>query len=86
MSIVGHVVRTRLYTFDDGEFSFHTAFQGVGMETSTVTFRSRMDTWPSITAANAGIEYKRLLGATDHEIAKWLEAHPQFRVKQVKEV
>ena len=86
MIIVGHVTKTRLYTFADGVFSFHTAFNGSGMESTAITFRSPMTVWPSITAADRGIEYKLLLGATDHEIERWLDENPKHRVLKVTNI
>ena len=86
MSIVGHVVHTRIYTFEDGVFSFHTAFNGSGMESTAITFRSPMTVWPSITAADRRIEYKLLLGATTHEIERWLDENPEHKVIKVSKV
>ena len=80
---VGEIEKTHTFIFDDGEFSFHTAFQGGGSETTVRTFRSRMDTWPAVRAAAKGIKYRLLLGITAEEIAEWLEGHPQLPVRKV---
>ncbi len=80
MTLVGHVVETKTFSFADGVFSFHTAFNGSGTEITTTTFRSRMTVWPSLTAARSGITYKLLLGATDDEIEQWLDENKDHQV------
>ena len=85
MTKVGEVAKTHTFVFDDGEFSFHTAFDGLGMETTTRTFRSSMDTWPSVRAAAKGITYRLLLNSTAREIAEWMEAHPHLPIRKVIE-
>lgn len=86
MTIIGHIIKTKIYTFTDGRYSFHTAFQDSGLKAVVTTFRSRMDTWPSLTATKKGIEYKLLLGATDHEIKEWINARPNKRVLKVENI
>lgn len=81
---VGEVARFYWYDFDDGTFSFHTAHLVDSDE--TVTFRSRMDTWASVSAARLGVIYRFLRNAKDEEIKTWLEKNPQFEVRKVHEV
>lgn len=83
MTIVGHVHKTKLYSFDDGLFSFHTAFDGYNKETTVTVFRSKMDAWPSTTAMRKGIKYILLMGSTDIEVEEWLKDNPDKKVLQV---
>ena len=68
VEIVGRVPLVTWYEFEDGVFSIHKATKD-GSET---LFRSRSDTWPSITAAQQGIEYTLCVNATEDEAEKYI--------------
>ena len=85
MSKIGEVQRMHTFTFDDGDFTFHTAIAAGGSDEIGTVFRVRADVWPSIVAAAKGIEYKLMLNSTALQIAQWLESHPEHEVRKVVE-
>ncbi|HJZ06072.1 MAG TPA: hypothetical protein VJ327_09560 [Patescibacteria group bacterium] len=73
---------TKTYHFHDGVFSFWRAH---GRTPNDITFRVRIDNDPEHRAEEKGIPFFLLFEATDEDILRWLDSHPDYKLLKVED-